>query len=82
MTKVFIKAQMGGKISARDSRWDEVLAILESVLVTFGITMIPALIELGHVPTCIDDVYIPLLSSLLMAMYTYIRIRSLDVGEE
>lgn len=60
------------------TKTDKVWAILEAVIVTFIITLIPSLIDLGRPPTCIEEVWVPILSSLLMAIYTYARLRGID----
>ena len=33
---------------------------------------------IGGVPDSIDDIYVPMLSSVLMAFYTYMRIRGIE----
>lgn len=56
-----------------------ILVILETMLVTFVIVLIPYLIELGYRPTRIDEIWVPILSAFLMSMYSYIRMRNLDI---
>lgn len=52
--------------------------ILEVLLVTFLISIIPELIALGRPPTLIE-IYVPILSAILMAIYAYIRVRNIDI---
>ncbi len=58
--------------------WDKFLLIFEEVLITFFITLIPELIALGHVPRSLQDIWISILTSVLRALYCYMRIRSIE----
>jgi len=57
-------------------------AIFEIVLVTFLCTLIPALIAIGRLPKSIDEVYVPIMSSILVALYSYMRVRDIEIPEE
>lgn len=57
---------------------DKILLILEEVLITFFITLIPELIALGRPPQSITEIWISLLTSLLRAIYCYMRIRNIE----
>ena len=56
--------------------------ILEDMIVTFLVTLIPKLILLGRPPVSIVEIYVPLLSALLMALYSYMRARGIEPREE
>lgn len=57
----------------------KIAAILEAVFITFLITLIPHLIELGRPPTSLMEIWVPLLSSALMGIYIWIRMRGIEV---
>ena len=78
----FILANQMANEDSGQTKTDKIAAIVEAVLVTFFITLIPKLIELKTIPTKIEDIYVSLLSSVLMAFYTYIRIRGLEANKK
>lgn len=59
----------------------KLLLIVEVMVVTFLICIIPDLIAIGRIPT-LDEVYVPILSAILMAIYAYIKIRDIDIETE
>jgi len=75
---VFIRAHQKSNRSSGKTRTDKWAAVLETVVVTFLITLIPSLIDLGRPPTSIVEVWVPILSSVLMAIYTYMRMRGIE----
>ncbi|MBA7493303.1 hypothetical protein ES702_03861 [subsurface metagenome] len=74
--KVFLAAH-GIKSGDNLSTQDKVLAILEAVVVTFLLTFIPKMLVLGRPPISIEEIWEPLLTSVLMALYTYMRMRGI-----
>lgn len=61
------------------SKYDAMAAVFEVTLVTFFITLLPKLIALGRPPVTLVECWEPLLSSALMALYTYSRARGLNI---
>ncbi|MHA1286235.1 MAG: hypothetical protein ACTSPB_02405 [Candidatus Thorarchaeota archaeon] len=61
--------------------WTTINLILEDVIVTFLITLIPELIVLGRPPLSFEEVYVPILSSVLMSIYSYMRMRGIERAE-
>lgn len=76
--KIYATVHERPNTSSGTNKIDKLLAILEVILVTFIATLIPYLIELGRPPTCIEEVWVPVLSSILAAIYTYMRIRDIE----
>jgi len=76
--RVFAAVHQKPNSGSGTTKTDKVWAIVEAVVVTFILTIIPSLIDLGRPPTCIEDVWVPILSSFLMAAYTYARLRGID----
>lgn len=64
-------------VSLKNSPVKKINVVLEDAVVTFFITLLPKLIELGRPPTSINEIWTPLLSSLLMALYSYTRLRGI-----
>lgn len=64
------------------NRWQ---ILLEDTLLVFIVTLLPKLLVLQ--PQNLADITLPalwepILSSLLAALYTYMRLRGIDVGED
>lgn len=82
-----IKMAMGAKNESSATRnpvptdWTTIKLILEDVIVTFLVTLIPELIVLGRPPVSFGEVYVPILSSVLMAIYSYMRMRGIERAE-
>lgn len=82
--KVHTMAINRDKPATRDpvpTDWTTIKLILEDVLVTFLVTLIPELIVLGRSPMSFGEVYVPILSSFLMAVYSYMRMRGIERSE-
>lgn len=62
--------------------WDKIALILEDMIVTFLVTLIPELILLGRPPESIIEIWVPLLSSVLMAIYSYMRMRGIERAKQ
>jgi len=80
---MFTRLLVAGKTSSSVNQYKifyKLLAIVEVTIITFLATLIPELMKIGRVPT-FDEIYVPILSSLLMAIYSYIRMRNLEVTE-
>jgi len=60
------------------SDWDTIALIAEDVIITFLITFIPELIRLGRPPVSIEEIWLPILASVLMAVYSYMRMRGIE----
>lgn len=58
-----------------------VLFILEVLIVTFLVYIIPELISIGRIPT-LEELYVPFWSAVLMCIIAYIRIRKLPIDIE
>jgi hypothetical protein len=74
-----------GKNAGNDDRSDivdQLFTILETVIVTFAVTFIPYLIELGRPPANLSEVWVPLCSSMLAGVYAYIRVRGISESEK
>ena len=52
--------------------------VLEDCIITFLVVLIPKLIALGGPPKSLVDLWEPLLSSMLMALYSYMRLRGME----
>mgnify|MGYP000450984732 CR=1 FL=1 len=65
--------------TVEEERKSKILSIVETVVVVFLATLIPKLIALGGPPTSINDVWEPLLSSALMGLYAYMRLRGIKM---
>jgi len=72
------QSKEGGGATRSPSSLEKLAGVLENVIVTFIITLLPELIKLGRPPT-FEEIYTPILSALLMAMYSYIRLRNLKI---
>lgn len=62
--------------------WTTIKLILEDMIVTFLITLIPELILLGRPPQSILEIWVPLLSAVLMAIYSYMRMRGIERAKQ
>ena len=59
-----------------DGQW---FAILELTMVTFFMTLIPKFLALGRPPITLAECWEPVLTALLMALYSYARARNIEV---
>jgi len=59
----------------------KVLIILEILIVTFLAGFIPHMIALGRPPTSIEEIWVPICSALLLALYAYARVRNIDMPQ-
>ena len=57
------------------------LLVLEIVLVTFLMGLIPDLIALGRPPTSLAEIWQPVMSALLIALYAYARVRTIEIPD-
>ena len=57
------------------------LLVLEIVTVTFFIGLIPDLIALGRPPTSLTEIWQPVMSALLIALYAYARVRNIEIPD-
>lgn len=64
-------------VSLKNNPIKKINIVLEDAIVTFFITLLPKLIELGRPPANINEIWTPLLSSILMALYSYMRLRGI-----
>jgi len=69
----------------KDPAWERLeywIAIIEIVVVTFIVSLIPDLIVLGHIPNEWSELWEPFLSALLIAIYAYMRVRGIEVQKK
>jgi len=76
--KSFFKVLASEKKDAANENSSDIGLIIEVIIVTFLVSIIPQLIIIGRIPTP-EEIYVPVLSAILMAIYAYIRIRDIDV---
>jgi len=57
------------------------LLVLEIVAVTFLMGLIPDLIALGRPPTSLTEIWQPIMSALLIALYAYARVRNIEIPD-
>jgi len=83
LTKVIYMAQ--NKDTGKNesiTKMDQWAAVFEATLVTFFIALLPDLIVLGGPPASIADIWKPICSAMLMALYTYSRARGITIPDE
>lgn len=56
--------------------------VLEDALLVFLVTLIPKLLSLGGPPTSLGQLWEPMLSSILAALYSYMRSQGKEKPEE
>ena len=59
----------------------KILLILELVTITFLSSFLPDLLSIGAVPT-LEQLYKPVISAFIVALYAYARIRKIPLEEE
>ena len=73
MAHIEEKDNPGGK------KISKINVLLETVLITFLASLLPQLT--GGVPQSLADVWNPLISALIMSLYSYMRMRGISLDE-
>ena len=58
---------------------NKINVLLETVLITFLASLLPQLT--GGVPQSLADVWNPMISALIMSLYSYMRMRGISLDE-
>ena len=82
MEAIMIARNVGENgLSEEEKRRRKIFVILESVIVTFLITMTGEMMNIGHFPNTLHECWMPFLTSFLMALYAYIRVSGISIPE-
>ena len=77
--RAIIMAHIEEKDNPGGKKVSKINVLLETVLITFLASLLPQLT--GGVPQSLADVWNPLISALIMSLYSYMRMRGIVLDE-